>query len=170
MKKIISILASGLVAMSLVGGAAAAAPKQQKVEGTILFPARHPDGCYTGLQRHLTSLMGEASNGIVGWTIRVDKATWNKPFKLDVTGAPVGTADLDMTYYFGEFATQEEFIANPAPVAPASTAFETHGQPGEEGKVPKGAINALVCIFVDETVPAAAANVGFSYVAGKGVK
>ena len=169
MKRLIATLATALMATAAFAGVGAAAPKQQSVEGTILFPARHPDGCYTGLQRHLTSLVGEASNGVVGWTIKVDKATWNKPFTLDVTDA-VGTADLDITFYYGEFATQEEFIANPAPAAPASVAFEKHGQPGEKGIVPKLAVNALVCVFVDETVPAAAANVGFAYLAGKGVK
>jgi hypothetical protein len=75
-----------------------------------------------------------------------------------------------LTYYFGEFATQEEWLGNPAPVAPASQDFQTHGQPGEAGIVPKGAINALVCIYVDETVPATAVGVDFAYLAGKGVK
>jgi len=170
MKKLVGLALASVLAASLLGAPVSAAPKQQEVEGTILFPARHPDGCYTGLQRHLTSLMGEASNGVVGWTIRVEKFTWNKPFKLDVAGAAAGTPDLDMTYYFGEFATQEEWLGSPAPAAPASTAFETHGEPGEKGKVPKGAIYALICIYADETAPAAAAGVDFSYVAGKGVK
>lgn len=169
MKKLFAALATGLVAMSVLGGAATAAGKQQSVEGTILFPARHPDGCYTGLQRHLTSVLGEASNGVVGWTIKVDKATWNKPFKLDGT-SPAGTVDLDMTYYLGEFATQEEFINDPAPVAPASIAFEKHGQPGEKGIVPEYAINALICVYVDETTPGTSVATDFSYLAGKGVK
>ena len=154
--------------MSVFGGAATAAGKQQSVEGTILFPARHPDGCYTGLQRHLTSVVGEPSNGVLGWTIKVDKATWNKPFKLDGSGG-VGTIDMDVTYYLGEFATQEEFINDPAPVGPASIAFETRGQTSEAGIVPKGSINALVCIYADENAPGAAA-VDFTYLAGKGVK
>lgn len=169
MKKLIAALATGLVAMSLVGGAATAAPKQQKVEGTILFPARHPDGCYTGLQRHLTSIIGEPSNGVLGWAIRVDKSTWKKPFKLDGT-APAGTVDLDVTFYLGEFATREEFIANPAPAAPASMAFETRGQSSEKGLVPEGSVYALVCVYADEAAPAVAGAVDFAYLAGKGVK
>ena len=169
MKKLIAALATALVAMALIGGAAGAAPKQQSVEGTILFPARHPDGCYTGLQRHLTSLIGEASNGVLGWTIKVDKATWKKPFKLDGT-APAGTVDLDVTFYLGEFATQEEFLASPAPTGPASIAFETRGQSGESGIVPEGSVNALVCIYADEAAPAVSGAVDFAYLAGKGVK
>jgi hypothetical protein len=169
MRKIMSGLAAGLMVAGLISGAATAAPKQQKVEGTILFPARHPDGCYTGLQRHLTSVIGEPSNGVLGWTIKVDKATWKKPFKLDGT-APAGTVDLDVTFYLGEFATQEEFLANPAPTGPASIAFETRGQSGEKGIVPDGSVNALVCIYADEAGPSVAGGVAFSYLAGKGVK
>jgi hypothetical protein len=169
MRKLIGAIAAAFMVAGLLSAGASAAPKQQSVEGTILFPARHPDGCYTGLQRHLTSLVGEPINGVLGWTIKVDKATWNKPFKLDGT-APVGTVDLDMTYYFGEFATAEEWANDPAPVGPASQAFETRGQTGEAGIVPKGAINALVCIYADEASQSVAANVAFSYLAGKGVK
>jgi hypothetical protein len=169
MKRLIATLSAGLMLAAVFIGGASAAPKQQSVEGTILFPARHPDGCYTGLQRHLTSVVGEPSNGVVGWTIKVDKTTWNKPFTLDGTSS-VGTVDLDLTYYLGEFHTQEQFINDPAPVAPASIDFQTHGQSGEKGIVPKGAVNALVCIYADETVPATSAAVDFAYLAGKGVK
>ena len=169
MRRLMGAISAAVVLAGLIGGGATAAPKQQKVEGTILFPARHPDGCYTGLQRHLTSVIGEPSNGVLGWTIKVDKATWKKPFKLDGT-APVGTVDLDVTFYLGEFATQEEFIANPAPAAPASIAFEERGQSGEKGKVPLGSVNALVCVYADEAAPAVSGGVAFSYLAGKGVK
>ena len=169
MRRILGAISAGLVLAGLVMGGASAAPKKQTVEGTILFPARHPDGCYTGLQRHLTSVIGEPSNGVVGWNIKVDKRTWKKPFILDgMAGA--GTLDLDITFYMGEFHTQEEFINDPAPVAPFSVAFETRGQPGEKGKVPEGAINAIVCIYADEAAQALAAGVDFTYTAGKGVK
>jgi hypothetical protein len=169
MRKLIGAIAASFLLAGLVAGGASAAAKQQSVEGTILFPARHPDGCYTGLQRHLTSVIGEPSNGVLGWTIKVDKATWNKPFKLDGT-APAGTVDLDITFYLGEFATQEEFINDPAPVGPASIAFETRGQSNEAGVVPKGSVNALVCIYADEASQSVAGAVDFAYLAGKGVK
>jgi hypothetical protein len=160
-------MASGVITAGVP--AASAAPKQQKVEGTILFPARHPDGCYTGLQRHLVSLGGEASSGVLGWAFRVDKKTWNKPFTLEGTG--VGYVDLDLTFYLGEFATQEEWVASPAPAAPASIGFEEHGQTGEAGPVPKFAVWGLVCIYADETAqPPSAVAVDFTYTAGKGVK
>lgn len=171
-KKIVALASVAMLAVSVLGTAiptATAAPKKQEVEGTILFPARHPNGCYTGLQRHLISLFGEASNGVLGWGFRVDKKTWNKNFVLEGTG--VGHVDLDITFYLGEFVSREEWIANPAPGAPATVGFEEHDQPGEAGKVPKGTIWALVCIYANEAAtPPSAVAVDFVYTAGKGVK
>lgn len=168
MKRLIGIVTSGFAVLALAGAPVGAAPKQQTVEGSIAAPARHPDGCYTGLQRHATSLGGEESNGAIGWTFSVEKFTWNKNFTLEPTGG-VGTVDLDLTFYLGEFATRDEWIANPAPAPPASISFEEHGQPGEKGKVPKGALYGIVCIYLDETA-GTALNVPFTYTAGKGVK
>lgn len=168
MKKFLGLFSAGVVALALVAPAGAA-PKQQKVEGTIALPARHPDGCYTGLQRHWTSLFGEQGNGVVGWTFRVDKATWNKPFKLDPTSSVGPDVDLDIVFYFGEFVSRDEWIANPAPPAPANVKFEDHDEPGEKGTVPKGAVDTVVCVFASEASGTAGA-VDFSYLAGKGVK
>lgn len=169
MRKASALVIAAALATTLLVAPAPAAPKQQKVEGTILVPARHPDGCYTGLQRHLTSLFGEMSNGLLGWAFQVDKATWNKPFKLDGTG--VGHVDLDLTFYLGEFATQDEWLNNPAPAPPANQNYEEHGQSGEKGKVPKFALWGIVCIYADETAqPPSAVGVDFTYTAGKGVK
>lgn len=147
----------------LVGSAfsaGAAAPKKQTVEGTIAGFVRHPDGCYSGVSRHLYSLMGDASNGIVGWTFDVDKATWKGKFTLEPTGG-AGIVDLDITYYLGEFATAEEWVGNPAPAPPASSAYEDHENPGEKGTVPEGAVKAIVCIYASEN--GAAAAVPFTY-------
>lgn len=171
MKRTIGALAAAMLVLSLIAApnALAQKKKQQKVEGTILAPARHPNGCYTGLQRHLTSLFGLAANGVLGWTIEVDEATWKKNFTLEPTGG-VGAVDLDVTFYLGAFATRDEWLANPLPAAPANVGFEEHGQPGEAGKVPDFAHYALVCIYADENAPPPGVAVPFTYTAGKGVK
>lgn len=166
MKKALTIALASLIAASLLAPATAA-PKKQTVEGTIVAPARHPDGCYTGLSRHLWSLFGDASNGVVGWTFDVDKATWKGKFKLEATGG-VGTVDLDLTYYLGEFATPEDWT-NGVPAAPAVSEYETHEGPGEAGTVPEGAVKAIVCVFAGESGEGSA-GVPFIYEATAPVK
>lgn len=168
MRKLVAASVAAVLLGAAVPAALAGKPEPQVVEGTIAVPARHPNGCYTGLSRHLWSLFGEASNGAVGWTFDVDKTTWNKPFFLEATGG-VGTVDLDLTYYLGDFASREEFINDPPPAAPAVSEFETHDGPGEAGKVPKGAIKAVVCVFAGEGGQGAVGT-SFLYQAGKGVK
>ncbi|HJR43993.1 MAG TPA: hypothetical protein VJ927_00145 [Actinomycetota bacterium] len=166
MKKLLVL--SVAVLLLPVAAATAGKGKQQVVEGTIAAPIRHPDGCYSGVSRHLWSLAGEASNGVVGYTFDVDKATWKKPFTLEATGG-VGTVDLDLTYYLGEFATLEEWVASPAPAAPAVVEYETHEGTGEAGTVPEAAVKAIVCVYAAETGQGSVA-VPFTYTAGKGVK
>ncbi|MDP9069014.1 MAG: hypothetical protein M3N53_11820 [Actinomycetota bacterium] len=167
MRKSIVIGLAALMAASILAPASAGKAKKQEVSGIIAAPARHPDGCYTGLSRHLFSLGGANSNGAVGWTFDVDKGTWKKPFVLEATGG-AGVPDLDLTYYLGDFATQQEFVNDPLPAPPATAEFHTHDGPGEAGVVPVGAIKAIVCIYASEN--GAAAAVPFTYTAGKGVK
>lgn len=174
MKRIVALALVGLVAFAALGAPAAAqkkkkkkkAPPPQVVEGSILLPARHPDGCYAGLQRHFTSLTGES--GVLGYTFDVEKHTWKKPFKLEVEGG-LGYIDLDIVYYLGEFYTAEEWVNEPLPVAPASQTYEERNDEGEKGAVPDGAIKAIVCMYADE---GAGTGIGasFKYTAGKGVK
>ena len=167
MKKLLCVaISAGLIAGALAVPAYAGKGKKQTVEGAILAPARHPDGCYTGLSRHYWSLTGH-EGGLIGFTFDVDKKTWNKPFKLDATGG-VGVVDLDLTYYLGDFASRDEWVADPMPAAPAVAQFQTHDGPGEKGKVPKHSIKAVVCIYASEAGTSAA--VPFLYEAGKGVK
>lgn len=149
MKKGLTIALAGLIAASLLAPASAGAPKKQTVEGTIAAPARHPDGCYTGVSRHLWSLAGDSANGAVGWVFDVDRATWKGKFTLEPSGG-VGTVDLDISYYLGDFVSREEWINNPAPAAPATSEYETHEGPGEAGTVPDGAVKAVVCVFAGE--------------------
>ncbi|HWC14630.1 MAG TPA: hypothetical protein VG929_08540 [Actinomycetota bacterium] len=171
MKKTLALSIAMLTALALFGAPASAgkkkkAPPPQEVEGSILFPARHPDGCYAGLQRHFTSLTGQS--GIIGYTFDVEKTTWKKPFKLEVTGG-FGYVDLDIVYYLGEFHDAQAWVNDPLPAAPASVTFEERNADGEKGAVPDGAVKAIVCMYADE---AAGTGLGaaFKYTAGAGVK
>lgn len=174
MKRILVILLAGALVMALMPSGATAGKKKKKkkkppqvVEASIAIPARHPDGCYAGLSRHAWSLFGESSNGVLGHTFDIEKHTWKRNFVLEPTGG-MGTVDLDIVFYMGEFATPEEWINNPLPAAPASSTFEERDGPGESGEVPEQAVKAIVCIYASEA--GAAANVPFIYEAGQGVK
>lgn len=167
MKKTLTLALACVMAASLFAPASAGAPKKQTVEGTIAAFVRHPDGCYSGVSRHLYSLIGDASNGLVGWTFDVDKATWKGKFTLEPSGG-VGVVDLDITYYLGDFATLEEWVNSPAPAPPATQAYEDRTAPGEKGTVPEGAVKAIVCTYASES--GAAVGVPFTYEATAPVK
>ena len=165
MKKLIAIGIAVLLAVPLGGTAALAGKKkQQKVEGSVAGAARHPDGCYSGVHRRLQAITMQNANGLVGYDWDVDKATWNKPFVLELTGG-VGTVDLDITYYLGERTKLEDFVEEGGdPAVPATVAYETHEEGGEKGTVPKGALWAIVCIYESENGAGALAD--FTYTAG----
>lgn len=171
MRKLLIVALAALLALALIPGSATAQKKgkgkKQEVEGTIALPARHPDGCYTGLSRHLWSLFGEASRGVLGYVFDVDKKTWKKPFVLEVTGG-AGYIDLDLTYYLLDFATQEEFLNDPLPAAGPTVGFEEKMEGGEFGKVPEQAVKAIACIYASEDGTGLGAE--FKYTAGRGVK
>lgn len=155
MKRAIAVSTALILVGGIVAPVSAGKAEKQVVEGTILAPARHPNGCYTGLSRHLWSLFGDASNGGLGWTFDVEKSTWKGNFKLEPTGG-VGTVDLDMTFYLGEFATTQEWANDPAPPPPATVGFDNHDEPGEAGEVPEGAVKAIVCVYASENGSSAA--------------
>ena len=162
MKKAIAVLIAAAVGLALLPATAGAGKPKQTVEGSIAGAARHPDGCYSGVHRRLQALSQQNANGLVGYDFDVDKKTWNKPFALELTGG-VGYVDLDITYYLGERETLEDFQGgDPAP--PATVAFETHEEGGEKGKVPNGAVYAIVCIYQSENGAGAMAD--FTYAAG----
>lgn len=176
MKKLIILLLVGSLVMALMPGSAVAQKKKKKrkpppppqeVEGSIALPARHPDGCYAGLSRHAWSLFGEASNGALGYTFDIEKHTWKRNFVLEPTDS-IGTADLDIVFYMGDFATREEWANDPLPAAPASSTYESRDGPGESGQVPEQAVKAIVCVYASEA--GAAGGVSFEYKAGHGVK
>lgn len=155
-----------ITTMLVVAGVvpAAAQGKKQVVEGNFLAPAKHTDGgCFSGLSRRLWVLSGGYVNGATGYVFDVDKKTWNKKFELEPTGGQ-GHIDIDIVFYptLGDAAEQLD-----PTVAPASFSFETRSITGEAGVVPKTSTKAIVCSFIDENhPPAAAAAISFKYTAG----
>ncbi|MFN2587908.1 MAG: hypothetical protein ABR613_07310 [Actinomycetota bacterium] len=153
------------MALSLLGGASSAAPKQQKVDGSIRMMAPYAGStfatCYSGLHRRIMILSSENQqiNGVVGYSFDLEPATNKKPFVLEVTGGQ-GDVDLDITFYT-EFGTPEQ-ATDPA-YAPANYSYETRGAGGESGMVPDGMKKAIVCMHTGM-------NATFTYTAGKGVK
>lgn len=170
MRKLVSLALGGLVAAALVPNATAAAPKQQKVSGSIALPAPFTDnsGCFAGLHRRFAIVTQEQVNGVVGFHFDVDPATIGKPFVLEPTGG-AGTVDLDILFYY-EFGTIEDVVTDPtAAGAPVSAGFQTREPGGESGVIPKGDYTkAIVCMYGGDQ--GAGAGATFDYVAGKGVK
>jgi hypothetical protein len=174
MKKILVLALTALMAASLVVTNATAAPKQQKVEGTIALPALFAQGtfsgCWGGLTRRTTQPTGEEAspvNGVFGYRFVVDKATWNKPFKLEATGGS-GTVDLDL-FLYSVMPPPEATLDDPVNGGtPVSVDFATRKEGGEAGIVPKGTTDAIVCMYGGPEYFGYDAS--FSYVAGKGVK
>lgn len=161
MKKIFALATSGLVVLALLGGGASAAPKQQVVEGSIALMAPFTDlaGCYAGLHRRTAVVTQEMVNGVVGYHFDVDKTTWGKNFRLEVTGGQQAP-DIDIIFY-PEFGTVEQ--ATDTGYAPPTVKFEDRSPDGEAGVVPKTFNKAIVCMF-------SGAGATFKYSAGKGVK
>ncbi len=165
MRKLIALGASSLVALSLIGGASSAAPKQQKVDGSIKVMAPYAGStfatCYSGLHRRIMILSSENQqiNGVVGYSFDLDPATEKKPFTLEVTGGG-DDVDLDITFYT-EFGTPEQ--ATDPGYAPTNYTYESREPGGEAGTVPAGMKKAIVCMHTGM-------NATFTYTAGKGVK
>jgi hypothetical protein len=171
MKKLLALLSCGLVALVAPAGAA---PKQQKVEGTIIMPGVFAQGtfsgCWGGLTRRLTQGTGEdgsPANGTFGYRFKVDKATWNKPFVLEPTGGQ-GTVDLDIFLYI-TMPPPEDAVDDPVNGGtPVSVDYGDRKEGGEAGIVPKGATDAIVCLYGGPEY--VGYDAAFTYTAGKGVK
>ena len=162
MRKIIGTAAVLTLVAASFTGAASAAPKQQKVDGSVAMMAPFPadlSSCYSGLHRRLAVVTQEQVNGVVGYHFDVDPVTAKKPFKLEVTGGQ-GAVDLDISFYT-EFGTVEQ--ATDTGYAPANISFEEREPGGEVGIVPAGMTKAIVCMYDGQ-------NSTFTYTAGKGVK
>lgn len=165
MKKIVSLIAVGLVASTVLSGAAVAGKKKgvrQDVSGSILMQAppsdatSNPNGCYSGVHRRIAVLSQEQVNGVVGFHFDVDPGTWNKKFRL----TPGSAVDLDITFYDG-FGTPEQ--AAETSYAPYNVGFETRDNNGEAGIVPPNTTKVIVCMKTGQ-------QAAFEYSAGAGVK
>ena len=166
MKKVISILAAGLVVAAMVPGAAVAGKAKgarQDVEGHIALQAppsdatSTPDGCYSGVHRRIAVASQMQVNGVVGFHFEVDPATWGKKFRLTPVTEGV---DIDITFYDGFGSTEQ---ATDTSYAPFTAAFQERNEDGEFGKVPADMTLAIVCMKVGN-------NADFTYSAGAGVK
>lgn len=174
MKKLLIVMLSAVLALTVVQGAAFAGKKKKKatkqtVEGSVLLPAPFTDdtGCFAGVQRRLAIVSGEQAKGAVGDNWDVDPGTWGKPFVLDVT-AGQGDADIDI-YFYEKFGTMDDVTGDPQGAgAPYSLSFNTREPGGEFGIVPEGMNKVIVCMYGGALGAGAAAD--FLYEAGKGVK
>lgn len=147
-KQLIGAGLASLLAFSLLGMPATAAPKKQVVEGTILLPAPYTDdsGCFAGLHRRGAIMTMENNNGPIGWHFDVDPKTVGKKFKLEASGQG-SYVDLDILFY-QKFGTPEDVVGDPGGAgAPATTGFQTRAAGGEKGKVPPGMPKAIVCMY-----------------------
>jgi hypothetical protein len=170
MKKFLTIALAAVAFVSLLPAAQAGKPKQT-VEGTILFPAPFAqgtfDGCWGGLTRRTTGMTGGAVNGVTGYYFDVDKATWNKKFKLEPTGGQ-GTVDLDIflySVYPGPEANAEDppnGVVNGG--TPVSVDYTTREAGGESGKIPPNTTKAIVCMYAGPEYQGF--DAGFTYTAG----
>lgn len=170
MKRIIGLTMAGLMAASFTG-AASAAPPPQHVEGTIILPAPFTDdtGCFAGVHRRLNAAASGNHNGLIGYSFEVDKTTWNKPFKLDVSGGQGSYVDMDITFYLGPLTTADDVVAAGGdPAAPPAVSVATRKAGGESGIVPKGSVAVIICMYGGGMGAGFAAD--FMYMAGKGVK
>ncbi len=165
MKKLVSLIAVGLVASTVLSGAAVAGKKKgvrQDVSGHILMQAppsdatSNPNGCYAGVHRRITVLSQERVNGVVGFHFDIDPGTWKKKFRL----TPASAVDIDITFYDG-FGTVEQ--ATDTSYAPYNVTFETRDNDGEAGVVPPNTTKAIVCMKTGQ-------DADFTYSAGAGVK
>lgn len=151
MKKLLVIaLASALAASLLAPSASAQKAKGQTEEGSILFPAVFAqgtfDGCWGGLTRRITQTAAGQGSGWFGYRFPIDESTWNGKFVLEPTGGS-GTVDLDIFLY--TFMPPAEEVAND-PVnggTPSSVDYSTREEGGEEGIVPEGTTDAIVCMY-----------------------
>lgn len=168
MKKLIALIAVGLLVAAFVPGTAVAGKKKKKgvtqtVQGNIAMQAppseatSNPNGCYSGVHRRIAVISQEQINGVVGFHFDLDKKTWNKKFTLVPDTAGV---DIDITFYT-DFGTMEQ--AADTAYAPATAGFEERDTEGESGIVPKDMTKAIVCMKSGQ-------NADFTYTAGAGVK
>lgn len=171
MKKLVGVALAAVIAASFVVApvAAASKAKQQHVEGSIALRApfvsttEQLQSCYAGVHRRVTLVTQGNANGVVGYNFEVDKTTWNKPFKLEVSGGQQNP-DMDITFYLTGLGSLEDHANNPPWGTDASAiSFEEREPGGEVGIVPKGATDVIVCMFEGY-------NADFMYMAGKGVK
>lgn len=153
MKKFIALALVATMAVPMFGATAQAGKKKKKApvqteEGSILLPLPYLDdtGCYAGVWRRAHAFTGDAARGPIGWNFAVNKKTWGKKFKLEVSGG-VGYVDMDIYFYLGDLTKAEEFAQGGDPAPAPTISYNTREAGGETGTVPKGAENVILCLY-----------------------
>ena len=174
MKKILILMMTAVLALTVVQGAAIAGKKKkatkQSVDGSVAAPAPYTDntGCYAGLHRRMAIASQEQAKGAIGDNFDVDPGTIGKPFTLDVTGGQ-GDVDLDI-YFYEKFGTVDDVAGDPVNAgAPYTLSFNTREAGGEYGIVPENVTKVIVCMYGGPE-PTLGLGATFHYEAGKGVK
>ena len=172
MKKILILMMTAVLALTVVQGAAIAGKKKatrQSVDGMAAVPAPYTDntGCYAGIQRRVAIASQEMAKGVIGDNFDVDPGTIGKPFTLDVTGGQ-GDVDLDI-YFYEKFGTVDDVTGDPVNAgSPYTLSFNTREAGGEFGIVPDNVTKVIVCMYGGPEHAGVGAT--FHYEAGKGVK
>lgn len=133
--------------MAQAGAGGTAKSGKQRVEGSVVVPAvgTDPAGCDLKLARRMWSL--GAGNGLAGYAFEIDRATWGKRFDLRPHASLFPDVDLDITFYY-DIPTREEALADPVNGGSVSYEHVESRRPGgEKGKVRRGAVVAIVCIY-----------------------
>ena len=162
MKRLITLALVATLVASIAPLTAQAAPAGQSEEGTVMLPGPGPNGettggCWTGWARRFWIFTGGATAGPFGSMFEIDKKTWNKKFKLDVTSGAAGTEDLDMTFYADPGEVDPNDPAQQAGIVETGS-YLTREPGGETGTVPKGSTLVLICLAIGS-----GANAGWSY-------
>jgi hypothetical protein len=173
MKKLLILMLTAVMALSVVQGAAVAGKKKkatkQSVDGMVAAPAPYTDntGCYAGVQRRLAIASSEQAKGAVGDNFDLDPGTAGKPFTLEVTSGQ-GDVDLDI-YFYDKFGTMDDVTGDPLNAgSPYTLSFNTREPGGESGIVPENMTKVIVCMYGGPEHTGVGAE--FHYEAGKGVK
>ncbi|MDQ3877787.1 MAG: hypothetical protein M3290_05485 [Actinomycetota bacterium] len=147
------------VALALVAGSSPArgATSVQVVKGSIALSTPQPleeGACLSGVQRRISLLSGEATNGLVGWAFPVDPSTNLGHFVLKATG---GSADVDLNITFYKSLGDTSPSSDPTAVPP-NISYQNIRPGGEKGTVPPKMTAAIVCTY-------AGTNATFTYTA-----
>lgn len=146
------------LALTAVPVAAASAPAAvvQETPGSVRLPTRFPvndpeDG-YPGAGRRLW-LANTALNGVAGFVLPIDPATWGGAFEIKGVTDATGSANMDV-YLYSDLGALDP--TSGAGNATSTAEYQSRAVGGEKGFVPFGSTKALVFM-------PSGANAAFTY-------